>query len=322
MTAAQTAAGAPAGTIRRLAPEDLARVIEIDRALAGAARPGFFEKRLASAVRHPDAFVQLGWVENGTLEGFVFAHVLDGEFGGVHPVGILDVIGTSSAVRGHGGAHALMEALEAALKKRGARELRSQTLWSNQTLTHFFAAAGFALAPNLVLDRPCARADDEIPPGATDEFGAEDLSQDRVPVRTLRAGDLPIVVTIDRRITGRDRTGYYERKVRENLEESGIRLSMVAEADDTTAGFVMARVDYGEFGMTESEAVLDTLGVDPEFRDRDVGSALLLELLGQLETLHVDRVRTEVPWNAHALLAFLEARGFRPSQRLTFVRAL
>jgi len=26
---------------------------------------------------------------------------------------------------------------------------------------------------------------------------------------------------------------------------------------------IMARVDYGEFGYTESEAVLDTIGVDP-----------------------------------------------------------
>lgn len=312
----------PTGTIRRLSPDDLDRVIDIDRALSGVPRRGFFETRLASAIRHPDAFVQLGWIENGALEGFVFAHVLDGEFGGTHPVAILDALGTSTATRGHGGAHALMTALEAAARKRGVRELRSQTLWSDQALTRFFAAAGFALAPNLVLDRACARRDDEIPPGAFDESGGEDLSQARVPVRTLRAGDLSTIVSIDRRITGRDRAGYFGRKARENLEESGIRLSMVAEADDTTAGFVMARVDYGEFGRADSEAVLDTIGVDPEFRDRDVGSALLVELLGQLETLRVDRVRTEVPWNAHALLAFLEARGFRPSQRLTFARAL
>ncbi len=26
---------------------------------------------------------------------------------------------------------------------------------------------------------------------------------------------------------------------------------------------IMARVDYGEFGYTESEAVMDTIGVDP-----------------------------------------------------------
>ncbi len=310
------------GTIRRLTPDDLDRVIEIDRTIAGAPRRGFFEKRLASAIRHPDTFVQLGWIENGVLEGFVFAHVLDGEFGGEHPVAILDALGTSSSVRGHGGAHALLAALEAAARKRGARELRSQTLWSNQPLTRFFAAAGFELAPNLVLDRACARADDEIPPGTTDDDGREDLSQARVPVRALRAADLTTVISIDRRITGRDRSAYYARKASEMLEESGIRLSMIAEADDTTAGFVMARVDYGEFGRAESEAVLDTIGVDPEFRDHDVGSALLLELLGQLDTLHVDRVRAEVPWNAHALLAFLESRGFRPSQRLTFSRAL
>ena len=92
------------------------------------------------------------------------------------------------------------------------------------------------------------------------------LARDRVPVRTLEAADLPAVATIDRRITGRDRTAYYRRKFDEVLNESGIRLSMIATADATTACFIIARVDYGEFGMAQSEAVIDTIGVDPSSR--------------------------------------------------------
>ncbi|MGA7326359.1 MAG: hypothetical protein WBX25_18210 [Rhodomicrobium sp.] len=139
-------------------------------------------------------------------------------------------------------------------------------------------------------------------------------------MRTLKSMDFTAVVTIDRRITGRDRTAYYRRKFEEVLNESGIRLSMIATDDETAAGFIMARVDYGEFGMTQSGAVMDTLGVDPDIQGRE--TALLSVLLSNLESLRVESVRTEVPWNSYALLAFLAARGFRPSQWLNFVRAL
>ncbi len=94
-----------------------------------------------------------------------------------------------------------------------------------------------------------------------DDFEA--LSRDRVPVRSLVADDLGALIAIDRRITGRGRASYYSRKVEEALEESGIRVSLVAEIERQIAGFIMARVDFGEFGHTEPEAVIDTIGVDP-----------------------------------------------------------
>ena len=97
---------------------------------------------------------------------------------------------------------------------------------------------------------------------------------------------------------------------------SGVRISLVAEQDGLVVGFVMARVDYGEFGCTETEAVMDTIGVDPAFAGRGVGRALLSQLLHNLNSLRVERVRTEVAWNAFEFNRFLAALGFRPSQRL------
>ena len=47
----------------------------------------------------------------------------------------------------------------------------------------------------------------------SDDFGA--LSRDRVPVRSMVEADLDHLVAIDRRATGRDRTTYYRRKLRE-----------------------------------------------------------------------------------------------------------
>ncbi len=146
------------------------------------------------------------------------------------------------------------------------------------------------------------------------------LARDRVPVRSMRADDLPAIIGLDRRITGRDRTAYYKRKVAEAMNESGVRVSLVAEIDGQFAGFVMARVDFGEFGRTSATAVIDTIGVDPAYAKQGVGKALLSQLLANLNSLRVEVVRTQLDWDQFGLLAFLNSCGFKPSQRLSFTR--
>lgn len=148
----------------------------------------------------------------------------------------------------------------------------------------------------------------------------ESLARDRVPVRSLQASDLDSLVRIDRKITGRDRDAYMRTKVQEALEESGVRVSVVAEMDGRVAGFAMARVDFGEFGRTEPEAVIDTVGVDPAYAYKGVGTALMSQLLLNLRALQVERVRTQIAANNIPLLNFLSNCGFRPSQRLAFSR--
>ncbi len=108
----------------------------------------------------------------------------------------------------------------------------------------------------------------------------------------------------------------------EALKESDIRVSLVAEQNGMPVGFIMARVDFGEFGRVEPTAVMDTIGVDPDFRNQGVGRALLSQLLVNLQTLRVERIRTEVDWRNHDLLAFLDRCGFRTSQQLCLDHAI
>ena len=150
----------------------------------------------------------------------------------------------------------------------------------------------------------------------------ESLSRDRVLVRSMREDDLDDVVRIDAKLTGRERGDYYGAKLREVMSETGVRVSLIAEVDGRAAGFIMARVDFGEFGQTESAAVMDTLGVDPANGHGGVASALLSQLLINLQALHVENVRTRVEWDNLELLGFLGARGFAPSQQLSLVKSL
>jgi ribosomal protein S18 acetylase RimI-like enzyme len=153
-----------------------------------------------------------------------------------------------------------------------------------------------------------------------DDFEA--LSRDKVPIRSMTAHDLDALVAIDKRITGHDRRDYFERRLEETLDESAVRVSLVADVNETPVGFIMARVDFGEFGQTEPEAVIDTIGVEPVYTHMDIGTALMSQLLSNLSALHVERVRTEAFWTQYGLMAFLERRGFTPSRRLALVRAI
>jgi ribosomal protein S18 acetylase RimI-like enzyme len=139
--------------------------------------------------------------------------------------------------------------------------------------------------------------------------------------RALSEQDLPAVIHIDSKVTGHRHTAYYERKVTEALNESGIRVSMVAELEGQVVGFIMARVDYGEFDRTEPTAVLDSVAVHPGFGHHLVGSALLSTLLGNLTSLRLETIRTEVDAEHLDVLGFLLKNGFRQAQALAFSRA-
>ncbi len=148
------------------------------------------------------------------------------------------------------------------------------------------------------------------------------MARDRIPTRSMTERDLPALVAIDWRITGRDRTEYFKRKLREALYESGVRVSLVAEADARPVGFIMARVNLGEFGRTEPAAEMDTIGIDPDYRDRGIGRALLSQLFANLAILRVDKILTEVDWSNIELMAFLSHCDFKPSARLAFDHTL
>jgi len=140
--------------------------------------------------------------------------------------------------------------------------------------------------------------------------------EDRIVVRGLRPEDLEAVIALDAKNVGRSREEYFKVKLQQNLAETGIKVSLAAESDGCFAGFLLARVFYGEFGTLEPVAVLDTLGVRPELQGRGIGRALVRQLHTNLLGLGVTRLRTEVDWDDQPLLRFFHHEGFRPAPRL------
>ena len=296
--------------IETIGNASLDTVVSLDKATNGVSRRDFFVKRFGAQEKHPQAFISFGAVRDGSMVGFICCHMLKGEFGSDDLIAVLDAMSVDPEVQGHGVGHELMAQLMTEIRNRGGKELQTQAGWDQPAVLDFFASTNFSMAPRLILERPTPDYSDPT----RDEF--DDLSRDKVLVRSLAQEDLNQVVRIDGKITGHDRRAFFQRKFQEVLFESGVRVSLIAEIDDMVVGFMMARVDFGEFGRSASEAVIDTLGVAKAFRSQHVGHALLAQLLGNLATLQVDSVRSEVEWDNFGLLGFLASCGFVPSQRL------
>lgn len=140
--------------------------------------------------------------------------------------------------------------------------------------------------------------------------------RDTVLVRNLQPGDREAVIAIDAAGTGRRRERFLASKLSQAFADTGIAISLVAEIDGHVVGFALARVYYGEFGVMEPAAVLDVIGVAPDFRGRHVASALVDQLRTNLLGLGIGRLQTEVPWDNPDLLAFFHRERFVIAQRV------
>jgi len=326
--------------VRALAREDLDAVVAIDAAIEGRPRRVYIERRLAAAVRAPKLHAQLAATDADGLAGYILARVLEGEFGVSEPRLRLEIVGVRRDRQGHGVGTRLLDALAAWARRHGIRDLRTQAAWNDHGMLRWLDATGFSLAPNHIVD--CSVAGGQYTPERDDpvtlperedrarevDYGGqsgnhfERLARDLADVRAMGPGDLAEIVRIDRAITGRNREAYMRAKLDEAMVDSGIRVSLTARLDGAIAGYLMASADLGDFGRTEPVAVIDTIGVAPDYAHRGVGHALLSQLFANLGALRIERVETVVAPRDLALLGFLYDVGFVPSQRIPFVRQL
>lgn len=321
-------------TFRSLSPEDLEQVSAIDSRIVGQPRRGFFKKRLTVAMAAPESFITCTACDGDKLIGYAFARLQDGDFGSAEKIAVLDVLGVDPDSQGQGVGKSLLDGIEQRMGKKSISTLRTEINWTDHEMTGFFSATNFQLAPIQIVARDTSELPEQVEElsqvkmdGYWQVHGAggndyDTLCRDKVQLRSLQEEDLNDVVRIDHKLSGQDRTAYYRSKFQEMLVESGIRVSLVAEKKGLLAGFVMARVDYGEFGKPIPTAVIDTIGVHPGEAGSGVGQALLSQLVHNLSILQVESLHTQIQWDQAGLHKFLQGCGFAPSQRLVLSKEI
>ena len=144
------------------------------------------------------------------------------------------------------------------------------------------------------------------------------IAKEDVVIRIIRKEDYDRIVEIDAKITGRRRMNYFRRKVFTALDHAQqLVTSLVAEVDGTVVGFIMGNVSIGEFGIPETTATIDTLGVDPDFQHQGIAKFLLEEFVTTVKKAGGERVTTQVGWDDIDLLKFFNNQGFAPAKRIS-----
>ena len=121
-------------------------------------------------------------------------------------------------------------------------------------------------------------------------------------MRVLKKDDLEGIVAIDTKITKQNRREYYARKI--------------DTITDPERGFITGDVYFGEFGIPETSATIDTLGVDPSIQNKGLASDLLDQFMMNMKVAGVDKVYTLVNWDDFALEKFFSRHKFVPSKRI------
>lgn len=311
-------------------------VVALDAAIVGHPRRLYFERRLKAALAQTGRHLQFSAQQDGRFVGFIKARKQLGEFGRAEPALLLESIAVVAAEQGRGIGSALLARLESEAQRLGIGVIRTTASWRDHAIMEFFDGAGFEFSRTLVLECPLRHnrvtahnGDATVAPAHATGFSEAEVgygaaaandfdARDRFDLRAFQEGDVDEIIRIDQAVVGRRREAYIRELVEEAMGDSAVRVSLVARVDGIAAGFVMARADFGDYGRVEPVAVLDTIGVDPDFQHRGLGHALLSQLFANLQALGVESVETSVARENFGLLGFFYDAGFQQSQRLSF----
>jgi ribosomal protein S18 acetylase RimI-like enzyme len=128
-------------------------------------------------------------------------------------------------------------------------------------------------------------------------------------IRPLTIRDLDAIVEIDRKVLGKARRDFWEKKI--ELPNPRYPLSgLAAEIEGKVIGFILGEVSGWEFGIPETVGWISTIGVDPDYQHKGIARKLSQEFIKNLKAIGVGVVYTLVNWSDWDLLKFFRAMGF------------
>jgi GNAT superfamily N-acetyltransferase len=136
------------------------------------------------------------------------------------------------------------------------------------------------------------------------------MTRTAITVRAAEPSDLDAIVRIDEKLSGQTRTPYWQQR----LEIAALRppwMSLVAETDGRPAGFLFGWVAESEFGIAKPTGWIDLIGVDPPYRGRRVGHALVERFVRSAHELRaIDKVATLIDLAQADVRDFFVGLGF------------
>ena len=138
--------------IRPVTELDIESICKIDERITGKYRPDVWEDRVIYYIRRDPDSSQVAEV-GGRVVGFMLGEVRGGEFGLEEPTGWVEFFGVDPQARDKGVGRALIEALFAGFKRKGAHVARTMVANADRDIDAFIRRMGFAPAPVTALEK-------------------------------------------------------------------------------------------------------------------------------------------------------------------------
>ncbi len=150
------------------------------------------------------------------------------------------------------------------------------------------------------------------------------LDIQEVSIRSMLHADLPIVIELDAHVFGSKRPMYFERRlaVLDNSEAESRAIFLVAVYRGQVIGFIMGTLAYGEFGLTQVTAILDSIAVHPSYQHQGAGQKLAEAFMQQSAHHGASSVYTLVNWENWTLLKVFHALGFELASTIPLERRI
>lgn len=132
--------------IRPVTELDIESICKIDERITGKYRPEVWEDRVVYYIRRDPDSSQVAEMD-GKVVGFMLGEVRGGEFGLEEPTGWVEFFGVDPQARAKGVGRALIDALFAGFRARGAHVARTMVADSDTEIGAFIRRIGFAPAP-------------------------------------------------------------------------------------------------------------------------------------------------------------------------------
>ena len=135
--------------------------------------------------------------------------------------------------------------------------------------------------------------------------------------RPLSVDDIDEIMRIDELIVRRKRNPLFRSQLKEQIIKHGDESLGVILQDGTLIGYLLAETKVYIYGTDDLAAWITLLGIDPEFQDQGVGTALANRVISYFSEKGINSIRTICAWDWGDLVEFFSTVGFKLSDYLT-----
>ena len=144
------------------------------------------------------------------------------------------------------------------------------------------------------------------------------VEKDNVNIRPMKRGDISSILAMFKKMGDARGTLTYKDLINSDLG-GALDLSFVAEVENKTVGFVLARLAYVGIPVTEV-GIIQAVAVDPDYRREGIGARLLSALSSCCQSEGISQLRVGVNERDTQLKGFFENLGFRRSELVNYTK--